>query len=99
MRKLFLIVLLAVFVAATAKAGDITGKWKTIDDATEKAKSTVEISKKDGKLFGHVVGFYNEDPNYDPICDECKDHLKDKKIKGMQIINGLTQVDGKLGWR
>ena len=51
MRKSFLIILLAVFFIGTAKAGDITGKWKTIDDATEKAKSTVEISKKDGKLF------------------------------------------------
>lgn len=95
MRKLSLIFLLAVFVAVTANAVEITGKWKTIDDATEKAKSTVEITKKDGKLYGNVVGFYNEDPNYDPICDECKDHLKNKKIKGMQIINGLSLVDGK----
>ncbi len=95
MRKSFLIILLAVFAFGTAKAGEITGKWKTIDDATEKAKSTVEISLKDGKLYGHVVGFFNEDPNYDPICDECKDHLKDKKIKGMQIVNGLQLKDGK----
>jgi uncharacterized protein (DUF2147 family) len=96
MKKSFLILLLAVFAIGSVKAGgDIVGKWRTIDDNTGEIKSIVEISEKDGKLYGTVVSLINKDPNYDPICNECKDHLKEQKIKGMQIINGLTLEEGK----
>lgn len=96
MKKTFFIVLLAIFTVSTALAGgDIVGKWKTIDDGTGEVKSIVEITKKDGKLYGKIIKLFNEDPNYDPLCDECKDHLNGKKIIGMQIINGLKLNDGK----
>lgn len=96
MKRTFLLILLAVFALVTAKAGgDIVGKWKTIDDVTDEVKSIVEISKVDGKLYGTIIKLFNEDPNYDPICDECRDHLKNKKIIGMQIINNLVFDDGK----
>lgn len=96
MKKALIIVVLALMATVTAHAaGDIVGKWKTIDDGTGEVKSIVEITKKGGKLYGTIVQLFNEDPNYDPLCTECKDHLKGKKIKGMQIINGLTLDDGQ----
>ena len=75
--------------------GDIVGKWKTVDDVTGEIKSIVEITKKDGKLYGTIIKLFNEDLNYDPVCDKCKNELNGKKIIGMQIINGLKFDDGK----
>jgi len=95
MKQIFLIVMLSIFAIFTLNAAEIAGKWKTIDDATGEVESIVEITKIDGKLYGKIVKLFDKDPNYDPICDLCKDHLKDKKIMGMQIINGLTEENGK----
>ena len=91
MNKILIIVLLVIFTTGTASAkGDIVGKWKTIDDVTGEVKSIVEITKTNGKVYGTIVKLFNKDPNYDPVCEECSDHLKGKKIIGMQIISGLT---------
>jgi len=57
---------------------------------TGEVKSIVEITKTNGKVYGTIVKLFNKDPNYDPVCEECSDHLKGKKIIGMQIISGLT---------
>ncbi|HPB05529.1 MAG TPA: DUF2147 domain-containing protein [Prolixibacteraceae bacterium] len=95
MRKAFLMVVLAVVFVFSASAAGIEGKWKTIDDETGKEKSVVELSIKDGKLYGKIVKLFNPDPNYDPVCTECKDHLKGKKKIGMQIVNGLSLAEGK----
>ena len=96
MRKSLLMIALAVFTFVSAKAGgDVVGKWKTVDDVSGEIKSMVEITMQDGKLYGKIIKLYNKDPNYDPICTECKDHLKGKKKKGMQIIKNLKLVDGK----
>lgn len=91
MNKFFIIVLLVIFTTGTANAkGDIVGQWKTVDDVTGEVKSIVEITKKNGKVYGTIIKLFNKDPNYNPVCEECSDHLKGKKIIGMQIINGLT---------
>ncbi|HKK81727.1 MAG TPA: DUF2147 domain-containing protein [Prolixibacteraceae bacterium] len=90
---LFLIISLFVFSFSMAQ-NNITGKWRTIDDDTGEVKSIVKVTKEDGKLYGKIVQLFNEDPNYDPLCTECEGKLKNKKIIGMQIINGLTKEDG-----
>lgn len=72
--------------------GDVTGKWKTIDDETGKMKSIVEITIRDGKLYGKIVKLKEgSDPN--KICTECTDHRKGEKIVGMDIITGLEKDD------
>lgn len=98
MMKVVFLVFLAIQLAGTAMAGDdIEGKWKTVDDVTGEVKSIIEITKNDGKLYGTILKLFDEDINYDPVCEKCKDHLKGKKIIGMQIINGLKLDEGK--WR
>lgn len=74
----------------------ITGKWKTLDDETLKAKSIVDIFEKDGKYFGRIVKLFrkpNEDQ--DPICDECdqEDARFKKKIIGMEILKDMKKED------
>jgi uncharacterized protein (DUF2147 family) len=71
------------------------GVWRTIDDATGKAKSLVAISERDGVLFGRVEKLLDPDPNDPhPRCHRCEGAFKDKPILGLQVLWGL-QWDGE----
>lgn len=85
--------LLALLFGAFTFAETVVGDWKTIDDDSGDEKSIVKVYLKDGKLYGDIVKLLNEPQGYDPICDECPGNLKNKKVIGMTIINGLT-LDG-----
>ena len=75
-------------------AQDIFGKWKTIDDDTGKPRSIVEIYKKDGKVYGKILKLFREPgEELDPICDECTDYRKNKKVIGLTIITGMEEDD------
>jgi hypothetical protein len=66
------------------------GRWRTIDDATGKTKSIVEIyPAKDGRYAGKVVEILDLKDGPDPVCDQCKGANLDKPIKGMVILWGL----------
>lgn len=95
MKKGLLFILILILTAGIIKAEGIEGKWKTIDDLTGEVKSIVVITIKDGKAYGTIVQLFNEDQNYNPDCKSCKGDLKNEKIIGMQIINGLKLQDGK----
>jgi uncharacterized protein (DUF2147 family) len=74
----------------------VTGKWKTIDDETNQPKSIVEITEKNGKVYGKIIKLFREsgeDP--DPICDKCPadDDRHNKKVIGMEILKGLSKDD------
>ena len=89
--KLILIIILSIF-SLSLNAQDIFGKWKTIDDNTGKEKSIVEITKKDGKAYGKILKLFREPgEELDPICDECTDYRKDKKVIGMTIITDMEE--------
>lgn len=85
--------ILALTVIATfylqAQSG-VEGRWKTIDDATGKMKSIVEISIKNGKLYGKVVEL-KPGENPEKVCTACTDSRKGQKIVGMEIISGLSK--------
>lgn len=92
--KLFLLGILSMLLFVSAPVSKpVTGNWKTIDDKTGKAKSVVYIYKKtDGKLYGKITKLYREEgEEADPICDDCTDYRKNKKIIGMEIITGLEK--------
>lgn len=83
-------VLLLVFCATlTASAQSVTGKWKTIDDETGKPKSIVEITEKDGKIYGKIIEILSD--KKDAKCDKCPGSDKGKPIKGLTIIKGLKK--------
>lgn len=90
------IISMMLFVSAPPTSKTVFGKWKTIDDETNKAKSIVEIYKKDGKLYGKILKLFKApDEDQDPLCTNCEGALHNKKIIGMQIINGLEYDDGE----
>jgi uncharacterized protein (DUF2147 family) len=83
--------------AADAPAGTFLGKWKTIDDATKKPKSIVEIYEADGELQGKVVQLLDPKPDDpEPKCKKCEGDLKDQAILGMRIMWHFKQ-DGTGG--
>lgn len=86
---------LFVLAVAFAQAQTVFGKWKTIDDATGKPKSVVEIFEQNGKVYGKVVQLFRE-PNevQNPICSECDDDRKNQQVMGMTIIRDMQFKDG-----
>ena len=91
------LLLLAAATGAQSPSSAV-GRWKTIDDATGKAKSVVEIYQaKDGRLAGKVVEILDLKDGPNPACDECKGANQGKPIKGMLILWGL-RPDGAGKW-
>lgn len=66
------------------------GVWRTVDDATGKAKSLIKIWEKKGKIYGTVIKLIDPDEP-DPVCDKCSGKLHNKPIVGMTIMRGLSQ--------
>ena len=90
--------LLAVLPLAVFAQSGPTGRWKTIDDETGRAKSIVEIRQlDDGSLSGTVVQILQSDRGPNPTCDRCTGANRDKPIQGMTILWGL-RPDGTNAW-
>lgn len=93
MKKSVIYSVLFVFAGIISmQAQSVIGKWKTIDDETGAAKSIVEIYQNNGKVYGKVVQVL-EKGKEDKVCEECKGDKKNKPIKGMVIIDGLSKSD------
>ncbi|MEH6406945.1 MAG: DUF2147 domain-containing protein [Leeuwenhoekiella sp.] len=100
MNKITLSLIALFMTSATLFAQEVTGKWKTIDDETGKARSIVDIYKQDGKIYGKVVEILNKDKR-DATCVDCDGEDKGKPILGLVIIKGLEKdgdeyTDGKI---
>lgn len=78
----------AALCSSLALADELTpvGTWTTIDDATGKAKSVVQITDIGGKLEGKVLEVLQSDDGPHPICKNCTGDRKDKPIEGMVIM-------------
>jgi uncharacterized protein (DUF2147 family) len=69
-------------VAATASP---VGRWKTIDDATGKVKSIVELREESGKLYGTIETLFDP-PVPHPTCYLCSGAPKDRPLVGLQVL-------------
>jgi len=88
----FILIFTFSIISLSMSAQDIFGKWKTIDDNTGKARSIVEITQKEGKAFGTILKLFREPgEDLDPICDDCTDYRKNKKVIGMTIITEMEK--------
>ncbi len=90
MRVLKLFVVAAGLICTTSFAQMTpVGSWHTIDDKTGEAKAEIQITEKDGVLFGRVVKSLRNDPSAKKTCDDCKDDRKGQVIVGMEIIRDV----------
>jgi len=96
MKHLLLSIISIFLFTSLTQAQSVVGKWKTIDDETNKVKSIVEIKIVDGKLYGTITKLFRKaGEEQDPLCDKCEGKLHNKKIIGMQIVNGLSLDDNE----
>lgn len=90
---------LALLIGAPALAQDLSsaaGQWTTIDDATGKPKSIVQIDISGDQLSGKVLEVLQSDQGPHPVCKECSGDRKDQPIEGMTIIWGMKKSGD--GW-
>lgn len=90
MKNYFLTFLFVAVAGIFSAQAQVTGKWKTIDDETGKAKSIVEIYESNGKLYGKVVEILNP-AKKNAKCDKCEGADKGKPVEGLVIIKGLSK--------
>lgn len=102
MKKALCSLIIMLTLCLTSHAQSVTGKWKSIDDETGKPRSIVEIYEKENKIYGKIIALFREpDEDPDPICEECTDYRKGKKVIGLEIISDMRQkgdeyVDGEI---
>jgi uncharacterized protein (DUF2147 family) len=74
---------------ADANSTSPVGLWKTIDDATNKPRSLVRISDKNGELIATIEKGLLPDDSPNDVCEKCEGARKDKSLIGMVIMEGL----------
>ncbi|MCH9670503.1 MAG: DUF2147 domain-containing protein [Gammaproteobacteria bacterium] len=84
---------------AMATTEGVVGKWKTIDDETNKPRSIVNLYEQNGRLYGQIMEIFRrpEETDPDPLCDKCPGERANQPIKGMIIVTGLEK--GETRWQ
>ena len=91
MKKIILLAnILFIVTIHNVQSQQILGKWKAIDDETQKPRSIIEIYEKSGKIYGKVVEIL-EPGKENNLCTECSGEDKNKPILGMVILKGLQK--------
>jgi len=80
---------LTLFSAFTHADNSPVGLWKTIDDATNKPRSLVRISDKNGELIATIEKGLLPDDSPNDMCDKCEGARKNKPIIGMVMMDGM----------
>jgi uncharacterized protein (DUF2147 family) len=77
----------AALLAQAADMSSPVGRWKTIDDATGKAKAIVVIREDDGKLSASIEKVLDTDqPGPNPVCLACEGALKNQPLQGLRFL-------------
>ena len=87
MKRLIYIFLLAPIMCL---GQDIFGTWRTIDDETGEAKSTVKIFEENGKIYGKIIDIYNE-ADKNALCTKCVGEEHNKPVIGLVIIKDMIK--------
>jgi uncharacterized protein (DUF2147 family) len=74
-------------VAQTSSRTSPVGRWKTVDDATNRVKSLVVIWEENGKLYGKIEKLIDPDPqDPHPRCVRCDGEMKGRPLVGLRIL-------------
>lgn len=85
-------VILLCFLGGASNGQDVVGRWVSVDDNTGKKRSVVEISVTNGRASGAIVQlFRTPGEEQDPVCKECTDDRKGRKIIGLDIIRSMVK--------
>lgn len=90
----FLNIAILFALSGTLAGQDVAGRWVTMDDVTGKKRSVVEISVVNGKASGTIIQLFRApSEEQDPVCKECTDDRKGRKVIGLDIIRGMVKQD------
>lgn len=90
--SLFIVFSLFIFGFTSSNPNQaILGKWKTIDDETNKVSSVIQLYEVNGKVHGKVVEILQEGKDENTLCTECSGKRKNQKIMGMEILWDLKK--------
>ncbi len=95
LKRLSLLLMIMLFFSISGRTQTIIGKWKTIDEETNKAKSIVEIWKAENGLFyGKIIKLYDKS-KINAVCSKCEksDSRYNQKILGLTIITKMKKTD------
>ena len=91
-RMLVVLGIVAWFVGPGWAADSPIGKWKTIDDETNKEKSIVEVYESGGKLYGKIIQLLQEkDGGAGKLCEKCTGSDSNKPLVGMVFLKDLKK--------
>src|SRR5207253_2770101 len=78
--------------AQTSSRPAPVGRWRTVDDATNRVNSVVVIWEENGKLNGKIEKLIEPDPQYpDPRCVRCEGDMRDRPVIGLRILWDLRK--------
>lgn len=88
----YYLILCFSLISALGNTQSISGIWESYDDQTGKLESEIEITIKNGTLYGKIIKLYNSDGSTrNPKCTKCTGRRKGQPIVGMVFISGLKQ--------
>jgi uncharacterized protein (DUF2147 family) len=96
MKRMIGVVLIVLFwsVGLAWAADSPLGKWKTIDDETNKEKSVVEVYEAGGKVYGKIVQLLQEkDGGAGKLCTKCTGSDYNMPLIGMVFVKDLKKDD------
>lgn len=96
MRKIILAATLAslAFAASAQTHTSPLGKWKTLDDKTDKPMTITEVyMTKNGTMAAKIV----ENLGLPATCTTCSGEHKDKPVVGMVTLWNLSEKNGVWG--
>lgn len=73
----------------TSMAASPEGKWKALDDKTQKEVAEIELKIINQELQGTIVRLINAEDNV--RCTKCPSEFKDKPLEGLPILWGLIK--------
>jgi len=93
-KSLLLGILILLWTTVAVAQESPVGKWKTVDDVSNKEKSIIEIYETGGKLYGRIMELLlPEDKG--KLCDKCTGADLNKPLIGLVIMKGLLKDGGE----
>ena len=90
MKKSITVLTLFISIVFYGQNHTVTGKWRTIDDQSGKAKAIVEIYERSGKIYGKVIDIFDAEKKKN-LCVHCPGDEKNKPVLGLVVIKGLIK--------
>lgn len=95
-KNIYLGIFASIFVSTSIWAQDLAGTWQQIDDKTGSPKAIIEIRQEENNTYTGKIIKITPRVGYTPreICNNCPTPYTNQPILGMEIVKGLTYIEG-----